>query len=153
MHEITKVLDIRLEFAGLKHSQTVGVVQRSRSVLKRILKLNTIRQWNDWFKYVQLATFIHNTSYHSTIGCGATILFHVTTTFGEPQTKNLRFSSTSIERFLRIVNKFSNYKMQWVKTFSKGNLFLLNSTQQAPCVIWLQSWSEAVNSLFVLSFT
>ena len=96
LHELTKLLEVQLEHASLKHPQTVGVVERSHSALKRILKLNTIEQWNDWFKYVQLATFIHNTSYHSAIGCSPTVLFH-----GREPIKplDLRFNNTLIERF------------------------------------------------------
>ena len=75
-HELTKLLEIQLEHASLKHPQTVGVAERSRSALKRILKLNTNKQWNGWFKSLQLATFIHKTSYHSAISCSPTVLFH-----------------------------------------------------------------------------
>ena len=95
-HELTKLLEIQLDHASLKHPQTVGVVERSHSALKRILKLSTNEQWNDWFKYVQLATLIHNTSYHSAIGCSPTVLFHVR----EPiKPLDLRFNNTLIERF------------------------------------------------------
>ena len=95
-HDLTKLNEIQLEHASLKHPQTVGVVERSHSALKRILKMNTKEQWNDWLKYVQLATFIHNTSYHSAIGCSPTVLFHGR----EPITPlDLRFNNTFIERF------------------------------------------------------
>ena len=94
LHELTKLLEIQLEHANLKHPQTVGVVERSLSALKRVLKLNTNEQWNDWFKYVQLATFIHNTSYHSAIGCSPTVLFHGR----EPiKSLDLRFNNTLID--------------------------------------------------------
>ena len=75
LHELTKMLEIQLELASVSHSQTLGVVERSHSALKRILKLNINEQWNDWFKYVRLATFIHNTSHHSAVGCSPTVLF------------------------------------------------------------------------------
>ena len=75
LHEITKLLEIQLEHANLNHSKKVGVVERSHSALKRIPKLNTNEQWNDWFKYVQLATSISNTSYHSAISCSPTVFF------------------------------------------------------------------------------
>ena len=75
MHELTKLLDVKLDHASLKHPETVGVVERSHSAPKRILKLNTNEQWNDCYKYVPLATFIHNSSYHSAIGCSPTVLF------------------------------------------------------------------------------
>ena len=50
---------------------------------------------NGTIKYVQLATFIHNTSYHSAIGCSPTVLFH-----GREPIKplDLRFNHTLIER-------------------------------------------------------
>ena len=96
LHELTKLLEIQLDYASLKHPQTVGVFERSHSALKRILKLNTNEQWNDWFKYVHLATFIHCTSYHSAIACIPTVLFHRR----EPiKSLDLRFNNTLIERF------------------------------------------------------
>ena len=76
MHELTKLLETQLEHAISKHPQTVGVVESPHRALESILNLNTNEQWNDWFKYVQLANFIHNTSYHSAIGCSPTVLFH-----------------------------------------------------------------------------
>ena len=92
---MAKNLKIKLEHAILKHPQTLGVVERSHSALKRILKLNTQEQRNDWFKYVQLAVFIHNTSYHFAIGCSPTVLFH-----GREPLKHLdpRFNTTSLEQ-------------------------------------------------------
>ena len=96
LHKLTQLLKFKLEHASLKHPQTVGVVERSHSALKSILKLNTNEQWNDWFKYLQLATFIHYTSYHSAIGCSPTVLFH-----GREPIKPLdrRFNNSLIERF------------------------------------------------------
>ena len=98
LHELMKFLEIQiqLEHASLNHPQTVGVVERSHSVLKCLLKWNTNEKRNDWFKYVQLATFIHNTSYHSVIGCSRTVFFH-----GREAIKpfNLRFNKTLNERF------------------------------------------------------
>ena len=55
---------IWLKHATFKHPQTVGVVGNSNAALWPILEINTNSQWNDWHKYVSLAVFIHNTSYH-----------------------------------------------------------------------------------------
>ena len=95
-HELTRLLEVQLKHASLKHPQTVGVVERSHSALKQILKLQTDEQWNDWYKYVPLACFIHNTSFHSTIGCSPTAFFH-----GREPIKplDIRFSNRMIERF------------------------------------------------------
>ena len=75
MHELCTLLEIKLKHATLKHPQTVGVVERSHSALKRILKLNTNEQWSNWHLYVPFATYIHNTSYYSSIGCTPTSIF------------------------------------------------------------------------------
>ena len=75
MHELTKLLEIKLDHASLKNPQTVGVVQRSHSALKRILKLNRNEQWNDWYRFVSLATIKQNAPYHLTVGCTSTALF------------------------------------------------------------------------------
>ena len=96
LHELTKVLEIQPKYASLKHPQRVGVVERSHSALKRILKVNSNEQWNDWFKYVQLATFIHRTSYHSAIGCSPTVPFQG----HEPKKPlDLQFNNSLTERF------------------------------------------------------
>ena len=76
MSELAILLEVKLKHASLKHPQTIGAVERSHGPLKRILKLNTEEQWKDWHKYVPLATFIHNTSYHSATNCCPSTLFH-----------------------------------------------------------------------------
>ena len=74
--QLTQLLEIRLRHATLKHPQTIGTLERAHGALKRILKLNTDLQWNNWYKYVDLAAFVHNTSYHSSIGTTPSSLFH-----------------------------------------------------------------------------
>ena len=59
MHELTNKLEIILNHASLKHAQTVGVVERA---FKRILKNNSTSAWSNWHKFVDIATFVHNTS-------------------------------------------------------------------------------------------
>ena len=75
-HELTDLLEIQLQHASLKDPQTIGVVERSYSALKRTLKPNTDEDWTTWYRYVDLATFFHNTSDHSSIGCALSSLFH-----------------------------------------------------------------------------
>ena len=96
MHELTKLLEVKLNHASLKLPQTLEVVERCHSAPKHIVKLNTKEQWTDWYKYVCLATFIYNTSYHSALGCSPTVLF-----YGHEPIKplDLRFKNTMIERF------------------------------------------------------
>ena len=94
MDELAKLLEVRLKHASLTHPQTTGVVERSHGPLKRILKLSQSEQWKDWHKYVSLAAFIHNTLYHTSIGCSPTVIFH-----GQEPVKplDLRFSRKALE--------------------------------------------------------
>ena len=94
IHELTGLLNIKIGHATLKHPQTIGLVERSHGALKRILKLNTDAQWTDWHRYVPLGTFIHNTSYYSSIGCCPSTIFP-----GREPTKplDLRFSIKALE--------------------------------------------------------
>ena len=94
IRELTGLLDIKIGHATLKHPQTIGLVERSHGALKRILKLNTHAQWTDGHRYVPLGTFIHNTSYYSSIGCCPSTIFH-----GREPTKplDLRFSTKALE--------------------------------------------------------
>ena len=54
----------------------MGDVKKSHAALKGILKLYTDEKWTTWYRHVDLATFIHNTSYQSSIGCTPSSLFH-----------------------------------------------------------------------------
>ena len=75
-HELTQLLEIKTSHASLKHPQTIGVVERAHAALTRTLKLNSNQSFTNWYKFLNLATFIHNTSYHTSIGCAPTVIFH-----------------------------------------------------------------------------
>ena len=96
----------------------MGVIERSHSALKRNLKVKTNEEWNDWFNYVQLATFILNTSYHIAIGCSPTVLFH-----GREPIKPLdpRFNNIMIERFSPISEYVIALQDAMTRNFLKQN--------------------------------
>ena len=93
VHELTGLLDMQIGHTTLKHPQTIELVERSHGALKRILKINCDAQWTDWHRYVPLGTFIHNTSYYSSIGCCPSTIFH-----GREPIKplDLRFSTKAL---------------------------------------------------------
>ena len=107
------------------------------------LKLNTNEQWNDWFKYVQLATFIHNTSYHSAIGCSPTVLFHGR----EPITPlDLRFNNTLIEQISpnseyvivlqdAMSKKFSERKFKLTEMYNKFRAYYDCKAEAKPLAL------------------
>ena len=76
MTEFSKLLEIIVQYATVKHPQTVGSVERTHASLKQYLGIYERKLKKDWHTYVDLATFVHNTSYHVSIGCTPTYLFH-----------------------------------------------------------------------------
>ena len=123
IHELANLLEIKIDHASLKHPQTIGVVERSHAALKRILKLNTNESWT-WYKYVDLATFIHNTSYHSSIGCTPSSLFH-----GREPIKpiDLRFRSQSLAQKELTSDYLVDLQDSLLETFSHTRTRLLDA--------------------------
>ena len=122
----------------------MGVVERSHSALKRILKVDTNEEWNDWFNYVQLATFIHNTSYHIAIGCSPTVLFD-----GREPIKplDLRFNNILIERLSPISEyviavqdamdkKFSETKFKLIEMYNKYRSYYDCKAEAKPLALF-----------------
>ena len=126
----------------MKHPQTIGVAERSHSALKRILKLNTDEKWTTWYKYVDLATFIHNTSYHSSIGCTPSSLFHGR----EPiEPNDLRFRSHTLAQkeitsdYLvdlqdSLLEKFSHTKSRLLDAYHKYRTYYDKKAAAKPLV-------------------
>ena len=74
--EVTNALGITLKHATTKHAQTIGMLERTHDALKRTLKIETGERRSMWHKYVHIAVLNHNTSYHSSIGCQLSRVFH-----------------------------------------------------------------------------
>ena len=76
MQKLTEMLEIELKHATLKHPQTIGLLERQHGPLKRYLRLYENSTNHNWHNHVDIATFIHNTSYNPIIGCSPSKLFH-----------------------------------------------------------------------------
>ena len=74
--EITQILGITLKCATTKHPQTIGKLERTHASLKTNLKEACEEYRLQWHKYLPLAVLNHNTSYHASIGCEPTRIFH-----------------------------------------------------------------------------
>ena len=74
--ELTDLLEVNLKHATVKHPQTVGTVERSHAALKKVLKIFQNMNATNWHTFVDYACYSHNTSYHSSIRCAPTLLFH-----------------------------------------------------------------------------
>ena len=69
INNLSKTLGVRLKHATLKHAQTIGFLEKSHASFKRALKVNENQLSSDWYNYVDVAVFAHNTTYHKAIGC------------------------------------------------------------------------------------
>ena len=74
--EITKILGITLRCATTKHPQTIGKLERTHVSLKTNLKVASGEYRRQWHKYLPLAVLNYNTTYHSSIGCEPSKVFH-----------------------------------------------------------------------------
>ena len=74
--EVAGVLGITLKHATTKHAQTIGLLERSHASIKQALKIETGERRSLWHKYVSIAVLNYNTSYHASIGCEPSRVFH-----------------------------------------------------------------------------
>ena len=76
IEEVAGVLGITLKHANTKHAQTIGLLERSHASIKQALKIETGEQRSLWHKYINIAVLNYNTSYHTSIGCEPSRVFH-----------------------------------------------------------------------------
>ena len=74
--EITEILGITLRCATTKHPQTIGKLERTHASLKTNLKMASWEYSRQWHKYLPLAVLNYNTTYHCSIGCEPSKVFH-----------------------------------------------------------------------------
>ena len=74
--EITQILGITLNCATTKHPQTISKLERTHASLNSNLKMASGEYRRQWHKYLPLAVLNYNTTYHSSIGCEPSKVFH-----------------------------------------------------------------------------
>ena len=74
--EVAKILGIQIKCATTKHPQTIGKLERTHASLKCNLKMASGEYRRQWHKYLPLAVLNYNTTYHSSIGCEPSRIFH-----------------------------------------------------------------------------
>ena len=74
--EVAGVLGITLKHATTKQAQTIGLLERSHASIKQALKIETGERRSLWHKYINIAVLNYNTSYHTSIGCEPSRVFH-----------------------------------------------------------------------------
>ena len=74
--EVAGVLGVTLKHATTKHAQTTGLLEQSHASIKKALKIETGERRSLWHKYINIAVLNYNTSYHTSIGCETSRVFH-----------------------------------------------------------------------------
>ena len=74
--EVAGVLGITIKHATTKHAQTIGLLEQSQVSIKQALKIETGEPRSLWHKYINIAVLNYNTSYHTSIGCEPSRVFH-----------------------------------------------------------------------------
>ena len=74
--EVAGVLGITLKHATWTHAQTIGLLERSHASLKQALRIETGERRSLWHNYINIPVLNYNTSYHTTIGCEPSRVFH-----------------------------------------------------------------------------
>ena len=74
--EKTPILGITLKCATTKHPQTIGKLERTHASLKSNLNMASGEYRRQWHKYLPLAVLNYNNTYHSSIGCEPSKVFH-----------------------------------------------------------------------------
>ena len=76
LHEVAEILGINLKHATTKHAQTIGVLERAHATIKTSLKMASGEYRKQWHKYLPIAILNCNTTYHSSIDCEPSRVFH-----------------------------------------------------------------------------
>ena len=85
IHEVAEILGINSKHATTKHAQTIGVLEWAHVTIKTSLKMASGDYRKQWHKYLPIAILNYNTTYHSSIDCEPSRVFH-----GPVPTQHLR---------------------------------------------------------------
>ena len=76
IHEVAEILSINLKHATTKHAQTIGILERAHATIKISLKMASGEYRKKWHQYLPIAILNYNTTYHSSIDCEPSRVFH-----------------------------------------------------------------------------
>ena len=76
IHEVAEILGINLIHATTKNAQTIGVLERAHATINTSLKMASGEYRKQWHNYLPIAILNYNTTYHSSIDCEPSRVFH-----------------------------------------------------------------------------
>ena len=74
--EVGKILGITIKCGTTKHPKTIGKLERTHASLKGNLKMASGEYKRQWHKYLPLAVLNYNTTYHPSLDCEPSRIFH-----------------------------------------------------------------------------
>ena len=74
--EKTQILEIQISHGSTKHPQTIVIAERTHASIKTAFNISTGERRSLWHKHVQIAVINYNTTYHETLGCEPSTVFH-----------------------------------------------------------------------------
>ena len=78
LQHTTTALGIQLKHSTTKHAQTIGILELTHASLKESLKILTGERRTMWHQFLPMAVLNYNTSYHKSLGCEPSRVFHGT---------------------------------------------------------------------------
>ena len=87
--QVAGILGITPKHGTTKHAQTTGLLERSHASIKQASKIETGERRSLWHKYVSIVVLNYNTSYHATIGCEPSRVFHGRIPYNIPDLKRV----------------------------------------------------------------
>ena len=92
-HEVAEILGINLKHATTKHAQTIDVLEGAHATIKTSLKMASGEYRKQWHKCLPIAILNYNTTYHPSIDCEPSRVFHGRVPHNIPDHKlGLRFN-------------------------------------------------------------
>ena len=147
MKELTDLLEIELRHATVTHAQTIGLLERSHAELKRVLHIHSKDGPRDWHKFVDVACFVHNTTYHTQLHCTPALLFYGRQPIGP---LDLRFQNKSLKRVATRYDAITDFQDNLLDLYEKNKENILVRLPKIPKILRHESECQAVGPTFVL---
>ena len=74
--EVTEILGIQMNHASTKPTQAIGILERLHASIKTALKISRAERRSMWHKFFQITVMNYNTTYHGTLCCEPSTVFH-----------------------------------------------------------------------------
>ena len=136
--ELKNKAGIKVSHATIKHAQSIGMIERSHQRLKQILKTNVSVDRPQWDRYVNLAVMGDNTTYHQTLKCSPTEVFHGRIPYNALDLKfsnplNLPRNAVDTKTLVDNLNaKFKETHTNIVRAFHKYKAYYDRKAQASP---------------------